>query len=137
MPGGSDPGTLAISLGTQAVTNLNNAPAVYTFTPSSAFVLAANTRYVLELSRFSGDSGNWYGRFPTATPTARNGSGYSNTTYRLVDANGSSPSFSVNLFAINGPTVAVNGPEPGTLAFLVPILGAVGSACIVSRRRRK
>lgn len=132
-PGGSDPGTLLINLGTQNVTNLNNTPTVYTFTPSSAFILNPNTRYVLLASYVSGDSGTWFGSNPATTPTARNGSGYSNVIYRVsTPGMPASNSTVFNLFAINGSSVAaVNGPEPGTLALLV-----LGAGVLVIRRRK-
>lgn len=136
-PGGSDPGTLAVSLGTQNVNNLSSAPAVYTFTPSSAFVLATNTRYVLQMSWISGDAGNWYGNNPSVTPTPRNGSGYSNIIYRF-DSNGSmTTTGNFNLFALN--TTAVNGPEPGTLSLTlwVPLLGIMFSRGRIAAQRRK
>lgn len=137
-PGGSDPGTLAIGLGTQNVNNLISAPTVYTFTPSSAFVLAPATRYVLEFTWVSGLSGYWFANSPYVAPTARNGSGYSSTTYRYISNGSTSTSGSLNQFALN--STAVNGPEPGTFALLtlgVPVLGigGVGSGMIARRRR--
>lgn len=133
-PGGNDPGTLAVSLGTQNVNNIVAAPTVYTFTPSSAFVLAADTRYVLQMSWVSGRNIQWFANSPHVTPTARNGSEYSSVVYRINDNGMIFTSSGFNLFAINGPApAAIDGPEPGTLALLA--LGTLAGGIVMRRRK--
>jgi hypothetical protein len=135
VPGGDDPGTLAISLGTQNITNTDDTFTLYTFTPVSAFILAPDTRYVLQALYISGADGTWAtaGGISASFPTARNGSGYSDVKYRINFSGTPFDSSVFNQFAINGITPAA-APEPGTLALLgIGGLGMVGAA---ARKRR-
>lgn len=98
----------------------------YTFTPSSAFTLQANTTYWLYLTSSSSTGAyfEWAGGNPAVTPTG-SGATYSGTTTGVVDN-----------FQIDGqPAVLV--PEPSTLFIVVATapLSGLGFWCFKRRRR--
>jgi hypothetical protein len=137
---GDDPAVLVGSLGTATVTNpfVQNNPALtsqdYTFTPASAVVLNANTRYSLLIDYVSGTSVFWVGTDPNTLPTAQSGSGITNVLYRVSGNNGLSynPSGTFNRAQLNGFVTAA--PEPGSLA--LGLFGLVGGALAVRKRRK-
>lgn len=138
--GGDDPGTLVSSLGTKVVNNVHTSPAVYTFTPASAFTLAASQRYVLLVDYVSGTDALWTTGTTNTAPTPRNGSGYNTPVYRTSTNNGVSyiTDNTASLFAVNGTAVAADTPEPGSASLLcIGLVSSAGGLGITRRNRAK
>jgi hypothetical protein len=127
----NNPGTAQITL---ANPTFSSGIANYNFTPSSSFVLKANTTYWLVVNGNSGGAFDWKRNGPTSiVPTGsvatHFGARFNNVT---GDPSSSSVSTTFNSYSIQATAVAV--PEPSAL--LLSGLSATGLLVGFWRRRR-
>jgi len=112
---GASPGAPLISLGGLRAESVSTALFTsYTFTPVSTFILAANTRYWLEITGATPNAIQWSWSNDLSGLGVAGQSSYS----REFGVNDNSPAF--------GPyQMAVSVPEPGSLALMCLALGPV------------
>ena len=114
------PGTSMISLGTLADTAISTAgPALYTFAPIAATLLAANTTYWIELSATGPNAVDWFYSYDQTAKGVAN-------EYAYASEYGVSPTSTYGAYMME-----VGVPEPLTITLLVG--GLVGLAAM--RRR--
>lgn len=110
----------------------STAATTYNFTLTTPFVLAPSTTYWIAVVGGANANFDWLSSLPFVTPTST--VGFSNAGYRISGNNGAAYTGSSvpNSYQLNGSAVAVNGPEPASLALLA--LGTIAGGMVLRRR---
>lgn len=130
--GGVDPGA-------SVVVGFNNPSpgegvGTYTFTPTSAFTLQANTKYWLVVRGTTDTGWDWRGSSPGVTPTGP-GATFGGNRFSTNGGSSWSSSSIVNSFEILGTIGDASAvPEPSAALLFLPALAVVG---LIRRHRGK
>lgn len=123
---GSAPGATLVSLGSLSSGQVASAGfAAYAFAPVTSFLLAANTRYWVEIASLAPNAIEW----AWSTDLAAQGVAGEYSHSAILGTNDNA-SFGAYQMAVSVAAV----PEPGSVALLLAGLGAVG---VLATRRRK